>query len=80
MYGLGGNCFVIVSLFIVAPIVYVGYVLSWAVIVFVLFPCLLLLLFCVCRLCIVLGGDCVIVFTCLLLLPLCVYVMYCPGR
>ena len=67
--GLGGNCFVIVSLFIVAPIVYVGYVLSWAVIVLLLFPCLLLLLFCVCRLCIVLGGDCVIVVSLLIAAP-----------
>ena len=37
----------------------VGYVLSWALIVLLLFPCLLLLP-CVCRLCFVLGVDCVV--------------------
>ena len=44
---LGVDCVVVVSLFIAAPIVYVGYVLSWALIVLLLFHCLLLLQVCV---------------------------------
>ena len=44
---LGVDCVVVVSLFIDAPIVYVGCVFSWAVIVLLLFPCLLLLPLCV---------------------------------
>ena len=45
---LGIDCVVVVvSLFIAAPIVYVGYVLSWALIVLLLFHCLLLLQVCV---------------------------------
>ena len=44
---LGLDCVVVVSLFIDAPIVCVGYVLSWAVIVLLLFHCLLLLPLCV---------------------------------
>ena len=43
----GGDCVVVVSLFIAAPVVCVGYDLSWAVIV-LLFHCLLLP-HCVCR-------------------------------
>ena len=44
---LGVDCVVVVSLFIAAPIVYVGYVLSWSLIVLLLFHCLLLLPLCV---------------------------------
>ena len=61
---LGGDCVVVVTLFIVAPNVCVCYVLSWAVIVLLLLlllHCLLLLPLCVCKLCFVLGGDCVVV-------------------
>ena len=43
----GGDCAVLVSLFIAAPNVCVGYVLSWAVIVLLLLHCLLLLPLCV---------------------------------
>ena len=39
---LGGDCVVVVTLFIAAPIVCVGYVLSWAWIVLLLFHCLLM--------------------------------------
>ena len=44
---LGVGCVVVVSLFIASPIVYVGSELSWAVIVLLLFHCLLLLPLCV---------------------------------
>ena len=44
---LGDDCVVVVSLFIAAPIVCVGCVLSWAVIVLLLFHCLLMLPLCV---------------------------------
>ena len=44
---LVGDCIVVVSLFIAAPIVCVGCVLSWSVIVLLLFHCLLLLPLCV---------------------------------
>ena len=43
---LGGDC-VVVSLFIAAPIVCVCNILSWALIVLLLYPCLLLLPVCV---------------------------------
>ena len=56
---LSGDCVVVAYLFSAAPSVCVGYVLSLAVIVLLLFPCLLLLP-CVCRLCFVLGLDCVV--------------------
>ena len=68
---LGGDCVAVVSLFIAAPIVCVSCVLSWAVIVLLLFNCLLLP-HCVCRLCIVLGGDCVVVVSLFIAAPLCV--------
>ena len=42
-----GVDFVVVSLLNAAPIVRVGYVLSWALIVLLLFRCLLLLSLCV---------------------------------
>ena len=43
---LGVDCVVVVSLFIAAPIVYVGYLFSWAVMVLLLLHCLLLLPLC----------------------------------
>ena len=43
---LGGDC-VVVSLFIAAPIVCECNILSWALIVLLLYPCLLLLPVCV---------------------------------
>ena len=46
MFCPGVDCDVVVTLFIAAPIVYVGYVLSWAVIVLLLFQYLLLLPLC----------------------------------
>ena len=56
----GVDCVVVVvSLFIVAPTVCVGNVLSRSVIVLWFFHCLLLPN-CVCSLCIVLSGDCVV--------------------
>ena len=66
---VGCDCVVVVTLFIAAPIVCVSCVLSWAVIVLLLFHCLLLP-HCVCRLCIVLGGNCVVVLL-LIAAPLC---------
>ena len=65
---LGGDCIVVASLFIVAPFVCVGYVLSWAMIVLLFFHCLLLP-HCVLRLCTDLGVDCVVVVSLLIAAP-----------
>ena len=65
---VGCDCVVVVSLFIAALYLCVGFVLSWVVIVLLLFHCLLLP-DCVCRLCIVLGGDCVVVVSLIISAP-----------
>ena len=68
------GCVVVVSLFIAAPIVYVGYVLSWALSVLLLFHCLLLLQVCV-QVMFCPGVDCVVVVTLFIAAPI-VYVGY----
>ena len=67
---LSRDCIVVVSMFIAAPLS-VGCVLSWSVIVLLLFHCLLLP-HCVCRLCIVLVGDCIVVVSLFIAASLCV--------
>ena len=74
---LGGDCVSCCFTVYCCPIVCVGYVLSWAVIV-LLFNSLLHAPI-VCMLCIVLGCDCVVVDSLFIAAPVCVEIIICPG-